>query len=121
MAPLPYWDNLKYDYDCNQAQRISFAVFTYFSIMAFLGLFFFAFCNYLNYVNKKPRTCSSLLIPLSLFYILALITIALRILTLILWLQLDNIQGSITIKMLPPLFKLNVGLVQAWILIELSI
>ena len=86
MAPLPYWDNLIDDYDCNKAQMISFAFFTYFSIMAFLGLFIFSLCNYLNYVNTKPRTCSSFFIPLSLFYILSLTTIALRILTLILWL-----------------------------------
>ena len=111
MAPLPYWDRLIEDYNCNDAQSISFAVFSYFSIVAFLGLFMFALCNYLNYVNKRPRTCSSLLIPLSLFYILSMITIALRILTLFFWLKESNREGSITIKMLPPLFKLNVGLV----------
>ena len=115
MPVLPYWDHLD---DFNRAQKTSFATFTYFTALLFVALFCLAIYNHIVFL-LKPLSWTKLLAPLSIFYILAILTIVLRIFSIFFWIW-ALFKGRILLVALPPLFKLNVGLMQAWIMIELK-
>ena len=120
MAVLPYFDHIKDD--TSHSQYIWLVLFTYFTTLLFALLFVFAIHNYYRYLlrTKRGRNCERFLSPLAVFYELAIITILLRTFSILFWVWVTEQEGILIVTM-PPLFKLNVGLVQAWIIIELIV
>ena len=118
MPVLPYWDRIPPG-KATSSQKDVLAVLTYLTALVFGGLLFFACYNYYKFLLKaQPRR--KVLDPLSMFYILSICTIFLRMLSIIYTEKIDII-FMINLELLPPLFKLNTGLIQAWIMIELSL
>ena len=117
---LPRWDLID-GLDFNDTQKVYYVIFTYFTAIAFFCLLCFANYNYFKFVLGRPRmSLTSLCAPLSLFYLLAMITIIFRIISILVWVWATE-SNLILFITLPPLFKLNVGLIQAWIMIELTL
>lgn len=92
---------------------------TYVTALLFILLLCFALYNHIVFL-LRPFTCSMFFEQISLFYLLAELTICLRVITIILWYYLYD-QNRIILVAVQPLLQLNVGLLQAWMIIELIV
>jgi len=81
MAVLPYWDKTT---DLSTSEKAFLATLTYLIALAFVGLLFFACYNsYMFLIKPQPRR--KLLDPLSMFYLLGILTITFRLCSVIFW------------------------------------
>ena len=105
MTYIPYMDRS----DLTRDQKELLIPAIYFTALAFLGLLIFACYNYYTFLLKaKPRR--KLSHPVSMFYLVAICVVFLRIFSCIFMVQIHQTY-EIIIRFFPGLFKLNAGLI----------
>ena len=116
MAVLPDWDE---NDAWNRKQKVGLAILTYITAGLFIGLLCLALYNHVVFL-LRPFQLRKLIDQLSFLYLLSELTILMRILSIFYWYRLYE-TNEILLVSLPPLFKLNVGVLQAWLITELVI
>ena len=106
MPFIPYIDHTE---KLTHSQKVVLISAIYFTSLAFLSLLILACYNYYTFLLKaKPRRRLS--DPLSMFYLVAICVVLLKIFTTIFMIQIHETQ-KILLRFLPGLFELNLGLI----------
>ena len=115
--PLPYFDQYNERYpDASQGQMNWLVAVIYLCTMLFFGQLVLAFVNVYKFLYKGEKYKT---LPLLLFYVLTVILTLMRLWSN-LWF-LGYILNQYLLEVLCPILKINIGLNQCWMLLELSL
>lgn len=116
MAALPGYDILSQMGVYSHNELVWMALIQYLVILAFTGILVLAVSNFwLIFVQQKKYGNTTLL----MFYVLTITAIVLRVETLITF-WIANLESRYFTSTVQPVLKLNVGLITAWTVLELT-
>ena len=116
MAALPGYDILSQMGVYSHNELVWMCFIQYLVILAFTGILVLAVSNFwLIFVQQKKFSNTTLL----MFYVLTITAIVLRVETLITF-WISNLESRYFTSTMQPVLKLNVGLITAWTVLELT-
>ena len=117
MQPVPYFDQIQTVSDLSQSELKILVAFMYVSSFCFICELIMALTNTWMFLIKQRKYKTW---PLLMFYILTIWLAGMRLITSILYFR-TIVEQDLFGFTLNPILKLNIGLVQCWMLFELGL